>query len=79
VKAVLQKAKLRTNGPKEASFISDLLEGTFESVVDSSTKQMDAYGDLQKNVAGKLNEFDPSTLDQASSSSDRTMRNDDDN
>ncbi len=39
------------------SFVSGLIEGVFTSIVDSSIKQMEAYGNLVKSVAQTLNQF----------------------
>ena len=65
--------------PNDPSFVADLLEGTFQGVVDSSIKQMEGYSDLVKNVSGTVDEFDPTNVDQTSFSSDRKARGDDDN
>jgi hypothetical protein len=36
------------------SFVSDLIAGTFDAVVDASIQQMEAYADLVREVAGEL-------------------------
>lgn len=38
-------------------FVSGLITGVFDSIVDSSIKQMEAYGELVKSVAQTLNQF----------------------
>ena len=38
-------------------FVSGLIDGVFNSIVDSSIKQMEAYGELVSNVAKSLNQF----------------------
>jgi hypothetical protein len=38
-------------------FVSGLINGVFTSIVDSSIKQMQAYGELVKSVAQTLNQF----------------------
>jgi len=38
-------------------FVSGLIEGVFTSIVDSSIRQMEAYGQLVKSVAQTLNQF----------------------
>ena len=38
-------------------FVSGLITGVFQSIVDSSIKQMEAYGELVANVAKTLNQF----------------------
>lgn len=38
-------------------FVSGLIEGVFTSIVDSSIKQMDAYGKLLENVVKSVEEF----------------------
>jgi hypothetical protein len=39
------------------AFVSGLIEGVFTSIVDSSIRQMEAYGSLVKSVAQTLNQF----------------------
>ncbi len=39
------------------SFVSGLLDGVFDAVVDSSIKQMEAYSELVKNVAMSVDEY----------------------
>ncbi|KVU41517.1 hypothetical protein WK68_12055 [Burkholderia ubonensis] len=39
------------------SFVSSLIQGTFQAVVDSSIQQMEAYANLLKNVAGTVDRF----------------------
>lgn len=39
------------------AFVSGLINGVFESIVNSSIKQMEAYGQLVANVAKSLNDF----------------------
>jgi hypothetical protein len=39
------------------AFVSDLVKGVFEAIVDSSIEQMRAYGDLVKNVTKAVDEF----------------------
>lgn len=38
-------------------FVSGLINGVFNAIVDSSIKQMEAYGELVKSVAQTLNQF----------------------
>jgi hypothetical protein len=38
-------------------FVSSLVQGVFQSIVDSSIQQMTAYGELVKSVAMSLNDF----------------------
>jgi hypothetical protein len=38
-------------------FVSDLLKGTFNAIVDASIKQMEAYGQLLANVAKTVDQF----------------------
>ncbi len=38
-------------------FVSELISGTFQAIVDSSIQQMEAYAELVKSVATSLNEF----------------------
>jgi len=39
------------------AFVSDLIRGVFNALVDSSIKQMEAYADLLKNVAIAADKF----------------------
>lgn len=39
------------------NFVSDLISGTFEAIVTSSIKQMEAYGELLANVAKTVDQF----------------------
>jgi hypothetical protein len=39
------------------SFVSSLLNGVFEAIVDSSIRQMEAYAELVAGVAQSLDEF----------------------
>ncbi len=38
-------------------FVSDLIHGTFDAIVTASIRQMDAYGDLLKNVTKSVGEY----------------------
>jgi len=38
-------------------FVDDLLRGVFDSIVDASIRQMKAYGELVKHVAGAVDRF----------------------
>jgi len=44
----------RVNFPK---FVADLIHGTFDAIVTSSIKQMDAYTELLKNVTKSVEEY----------------------
>lgn len=44
----------RVNFPK---FVAGLVQGVFNAIVDSSIKQMEAYGTLLKNVAKSVDEY----------------------
>lgn len=44
----------RVNFPK---FVAGLVQGVFNAIVDSSIKQMEAYGSLLKNVAKSVDEY----------------------
>jgi len=44
----------KVNFPK---FVSDLVHGVFQAIVDSSIKQMQAYADLVKNVAKSVEQY----------------------
>jgi hypothetical protein len=44
----------KVNFPK---FVADLIHGTFDAIVTSSIKQMDAYTELMKNVTKTLDEY----------------------
>ena len=39
------------------SFVADLVEGTFEAIVDASIQQMEAYGELVAGVARSVDRF----------------------
>jgi hypothetical protein len=39
------------------AFVADLVKGVFGAIVDSSIRQMEAYGDLLKDVAKSIDEF----------------------
>ncbi|HET7402354.1 MAG TPA: hypothetical protein VFJ62_11245, partial [Usitatibacter sp.] len=39
------------------SFVSSLIQGTFQAIVDASIQQMEAYAELLKNVAGTVDRF----------------------
>jgi hypothetical protein len=54
----------RVNFPK---FVAGLVQGVFNAIVDSSIKQMEAYGSLLKNVAKSVDEYmkDNVTTNQA--------------
>jgi hypothetical protein len=39
------------------NFVADLLQGTFESIVNASIRQMEAYAELLRNVAKSVDEF----------------------
>lgn len=39
------------------SFVSDLIEGVFQSIVQASVEQMRAYAELVRSVASSLDEF----------------------
>jgi hypothetical protein len=38
-------------------FVAGLIQGTFQAIVDASIKQMEAYAELLKNVAGTVDQF----------------------
>jgi hypothetical protein len=38
-------------------FVADLVEGTFQAIVDSSIQQMEAYGELLKDVSKSIDAF----------------------
>lgn len=40
-------------------FVSDLIQGTFQAVVDASIRQMEAYADLVRDVASELDGMTP--------------------
>lgn len=39
------------------TFVSDLIQGTFQAIVDASIQQMEAYGNLLANVAKTVDQF----------------------
>src|SRR5262249_54767450 len=39
------------------AFVAGLIQGTFQAIVDASIKQMEAYAELLKNVAGTVDRF----------------------
>ena len=39
------------------AFVAGLIHGAFDAIVDASIQQMEAYGNLIKNVASSLDEF----------------------
>src|SRR5688572_4250730 len=39
------------------AFVAGLIHGAFDAIVDASIQQMEAYGNLIKNVASSLGEF----------------------
>jgi hypothetical protein len=39
------------------AFVEDLIKGSFDAIVDSSIRQMEAYGDLLKDVAKSVDEL----------------------
>lgn len=39
------------------TFVSDLIQGTFQAIVDASIQQMEAFGELLSNVAKTVDEF----------------------
>lgn len=39
------------------AFVASLIEGTFQAIVDSSIRQMEAYAELLKNVASTVDRF----------------------
>ena len=39
------------------NFVADLIQGTFESIVNASIRQMEAYGELLRNIAKPVDEF----------------------
>jgi hypothetical protein len=39
------------------AFVADLVKGVFGAIVDSSIRQIEAYGDLLKDVAKSIDEF----------------------
>jgi hypothetical protein len=49
-----------TEGVRQVNFpqfVADLIHGTFDAIVTSSIRQMDAYGELLKNVTKSVGEF----------------------
>jgi hypothetical protein len=40
-------------------FVADLIKGTFNAIVDSSIQQMEAYGELLKDVSKSVDAFVP--------------------
>lgn len=43
-------------------FVSDLIQGTFEAIVDASIQQMDAYTELLENVTGSIDQFQANAI-----------------
>jgi hypothetical protein len=39
------------------TFVSDIIQGTFQAIVDASIQQMEAFGELLANVAKTVDEF----------------------
>jgi hypothetical protein len=39
------------------TFVTDLIRGTFESIVNASIRQMEAFGELLRNIAKPVDEF----------------------
>ena len=45
------------------SFVADLIQSTFNAIVSATVEQMEAYGELLKQVAGAVDEFVQDDLD----------------
>ncbi len=66
--ANLEKVAAQLEGPTRPgvesvdfpAFVAQLIEGVFDSIVDSSIQQMEAYEDLLKDVAGSIDGDDTS-------------------
>ena len=43
-------------------FVSDLIQGTFEAIVDATIQQMDAYTELLENVTESIDQFMASNM-----------------
>ena len=39
------------------TFVTDLIKGVFEAIVDVSIRQMEAYAELLRNIAKPVDEF----------------------
>lgn len=50
-------SKLNADAVKFPDFVSDLINGVYQSIVDSSVKQMEAYAELVKEAATKIDQF----------------------
>jgi hypothetical protein len=50
-------ARATLNAIDFPSFVASLIQGTFQAIVDSSIKQMEAYAALLKNAAGTIDRF----------------------
>ena len=47
------------------AFVANLIHGTFGAIVDASIQQMEAYGELLKQVTATVDEFTQENLDDA--------------
>lgn len=50
-------ARATLNAIDFPTFVSSLIQGTFQAIVDASIQQMEAYAELLKNVAGTVDRF----------------------
>lgn len=50
-------ARATLNAINFGEFVSSLIKGTFQAIVDASIQQMEAYAELLKNVAMSLDDF----------------------
>jgi hypothetical protein len=50
-------ARATLNAIDFPAFVAGLIQGTFQAIVDASIKQMEAYAELLKNVAGTVDRF----------------------
>lgn len=60
------------------NFVSGLIEGTFQGVVDSSIQQMDDYAGLVKNVVAPTDSIDTDGIDFTASREHISLTKDDD-
>jgi len=50
-------ARATLNAIDFPAFVAGLIQGTFQAIVDASIRQMEAYAELLKNVAGTVDRF----------------------
>ena len=58
-------ARATLNAINFPEFISSLIKGTFQAIVDASIQQMEAYAELLKNVAMTLDDFMSENVSEA--------------